>query len=203
MVLYKMQYTKKAAIELSMSTVVIVVLAMAMLVFGIVLINSIRKGATESVDIINDRVKGQITSLFSEEGTKIAVKLSGDKIAKVKQGERLGVAIGAETRNIGVVLPDESNLKYFLEKTNGNSASDDCQGITVLDHEFQNRIAPGTGTYRFEDVEGANGYVILFFVIDDAAPECTQRFKIHTIDTEGEIASASFRVQIISGGIFS
>ena len=184
-----------------MSTVVIVVLAMAMLVFGIVLINSIRKGATESVDIINDKVKGQITSLFSEEGTKIAIKLSGDKIAKVKQGERLGVAVGAETRNFGVVLPGEPNLKYRLEKTNDGA---DCSGITVLDHEFQNRWAPGTEAYKFEDVEGAKGYVILFFVIDDAAAECTQRFKFHTIDTEAEdIASSSFRVQIISGGIFS
>ena len=58
---------KKAAIELSIGTVVIIVLAMTMLIMGVVLVRNIFSGATSSVDTLNDKVKGEITSLFSEE----------------------------------------------------------------------------------------------------------------------------------------
>ena len=57
---------KKAAIELSIGTVVIIVLAMSMLILGLVLIRNIFTGATESVDQINDNVRSEIIKLFQE-----------------------------------------------------------------------------------------------------------------------------------------
>ena len=54
--------SKRAAIELSIGTVIIIVLAMSMLILGIVLIRSIFTGATESVNTINEKDKNQITN---------------------------------------------------------------------------------------------------------------------------------------------
>ena len=93
-----MIYKKRGALELSISTVVILVIAMSMLVLGIVLVNKILGGATDSVDTLNDKVKGEINSLFSEEGSKIGIKLGGDKTAKVEQGAvNFGVALVSTT----------------------------------------------------------------------------------------------------------
>lgn len=190
---------KKAAIELSIGTVVIIVLAMTMLILGLVLVRNIFKGATDSVDTLNDKVKTEITNIFAEGGSKIAIRLGADKIAKVESGtDGFGIAVGAQTRDGSAV--DNTNLKYYLEYTNDLSHGD-CNGIEILDHSF---TARRSGTYQFEDTSGENGYVRLVFNIEEGAPECTQRIKIYTRDTDtDDIASASFRVQIISGGIFS
>lgn len=198
---------KKAAIELSIGTVVIIVLAMTMLILGLVLVRSIFTGATESVTTLNEKVKGEITGLFAEEGTKIGIRLGSDKLAKIEQGTQdFGIAIGATTSTGGGA--SEKLLKYRLELTNV-----DCPGfangnIKILDHPFTSTLNsnPATQELSFEDTEGSNGYVRLVFSIPDGTEECTQRIKIHTYDLDSrpdEIASASFRVQIISGGIFS
>ena len=91
-----MKKNKKAAIELSIGTVVIIVLAMSMLVLGIALIRNIFKGATGVVDLSNDKVLEEITSLFSDEGSDIVVKLGADQTAKIKQDSGpFSVGIGA------------------------------------------------------------------------------------------------------------
>ncbi len=190
--------TKKAAIELSIGTVVIIVLAMSMLILGLVLIRNIFGGATDSVDALNDGVRSEITSLFAEESSKIAIKLGAGKLAKIPQGTQgFGIAFGARTDNGEAV--SNTNLRYKLEKTNENDRN--CEGIQILDHTF---VGNSVGPYQFEDTEADNGFVVLVFNIREDAPECTQRYRLTTIGEGGEqIAQASFRVQIETGGIFS
>src|SRR3989344_6002033 len=91
---------KKAAIELSIGTVVIIVLAMSMLILGLVLIRNIFTGSIESVNTLTQGVQAEITGIFAEEGTKIGIKLGSDKVAKIKQGTPdFGIGFGAQTRN--------------------------------------------------------------------------------------------------------
>jgi len=185
---------KKAAIELSIGTVVIIVIAMAMLILGLVLVKNIFSGATESVDTLNDKVKAEITGLFAKEGTKIGIKLGSDKTAKVEQGtQNFGVGIGALTRTGNPVSQD--NLQYKLELTNPNNQQ--CNGLSVKFHTFPNSFQD------FEDADADRAFVVLRFDVEDGAGECTQRVKITTRDTTGELAFASFSVQIVQGGVFN
>ena len=55
---------KKGAMELSISTIVIIVLAMSMLIFGMILLKNIFGGAKDVVDMTNEQVKNQIAILF-------------------------------------------------------------------------------------------------------------------------------------------
>lgn len=193
---------KKAAIELSIGTIVVVVLAMTMLILGLVLVRTIFSGTTESVNTLSDKVRGEITGLFAEEGNKIAIRLGADKIAKVKAGtENFAVAFGGQTAE-GELVNDRgtTNLWYRLELTN-----DACPNFAnyVLDHTFGgNKFSEFK---QFEDTDAQNGYSRLVFNIPDGTRECTQSVKIHTYkaDKSSEIASSSFRVQVIAGGIFS
>ena len=52
----QMKLRKKGAIELSIGTIVIIVLAMSMLILGIILIKNIFSGSTNAVDDINKGV---------------------------------------------------------------------------------------------------------------------------------------------------
>src|SRR3990167_4325944 len=53
---------KKAALELSIGTIVILVLAMSMLILGLVLVRTIFTGAKYNVETMNDKVRDQINA---------------------------------------------------------------------------------------------------------------------------------------------
>ena len=93
------QHNKKAALELSIGTVVIIVLAMSMLILGLVLIGNIFEGADESVNVLNDKVLNAMSSLFTDEGEDVIVKLGPDQTAKLKPEE------------IAVPLIDRANFR--------------------------------------------------------------------------------------------
>jgi hypothetical protein len=198
---------KRAAIELSIGTVVIVVIAMTMLILGIVLVRNIFGGATESVEILNDKVRAEITNIFAEEGSKIGIKLGSDRIAKIKQGtDNFGIGFGAETKGGGSA--SDKQLKYALELSNEGCSSFERGGPDILDHEFTSSINGNKATAQkfFEDNEGKNGFVRLIISIPKGTEDCIQSVRIHTYDSDtspSEIASATFRIQVISGGIFS
>ena len=104
---------KKAAVELSIGTIVIIVLAMTMLVLGLVLVRDIFTGATASVDSLNEKVRQEISRLFSDEDQNIVVYLGREHTAKIKQGtESFYVAIGARTPDGSST--DRNRLKYKL-----------------------------------------------------------------------------------------
>ena len=77
---------KKAAIELSIGTVVIIVLAISMLILGVILIRSIFASSTDNVKQIDRGVKNAITKLFSENNEKKVVLYPESHIIKLKQG---------------------------------------------------------------------------------------------------------------------
>ena len=56
---------KKGAIELSIGTIVIIVLAMSMLILGLVLIRNIFSGSNDAVGQINTGVISEIQKVFA------------------------------------------------------------------------------------------------------------------------------------------
>ncbi|MAH47539.1 hypothetical protein CMI37_17090 [Candidatus Pacearchaeota archaeon] len=85
---------KRGAIELSIGTIVIIVLAMSMLILGLVLIRSIFSGAKYNVDEMNDKVKDEISKLFVED--KKAVVYLPNRLAEIEQGEQWGVGFAIQ-----------------------------------------------------------------------------------------------------------
>ena len=88
--------SREGAIELSMTTIVILVLAMSMLILGLVLIRTIFSGATGNVQTMNEKVKAEIGRLF-EEDQRTVLHLP-DRMAKMKQGESFGVGFGIQNK---------------------------------------------------------------------------------------------------------
>lgn len=76
---------KKGAMELSMSTVVIVVLALTMLIMGFILIRSIMCGAIGSVKSIEEKTNDMINNLFSAQGGEV-VCLGEDSTININPG---------------------------------------------------------------------------------------------------------------------
>ena len=83
--------------ELSVGTMVTIVLLVMVLILGIVLIQNIFKGAKGAVDLTNDQIRDELNKLFSEEkkvviypGTKrVEIKHTSQTISADNQGNRL------------------------------------------------------------------------------------------------------------------
>jgi len=72
----------KGAIEMSIGTIVIIVIAVTMLIFGIVFVRSIMCGAIGLTSDINDNAKGEIDKLFASSGGRVQC-IGSEKVAMV------------------------------------------------------------------------------------------------------------------------
>ena len=77
---------KKAAIELSMGTVVILVLAMAMLVLGLIFIRGIFTGGTVAITKLGEGVNKEIDDLFTKTDAALVI-YPGTRKLSIKQGK--------------------------------------------------------------------------------------------------------------------
>lgn len=92
--------TKTGAIELSIGTVVIIVLAMSMLILGIVLIRNIFDTATGAIKATDRGINEKINQLFSAEEDKVIVVYPDTAVIPIKKGTRdTGFAVAV--RNTG------------------------------------------------------------------------------------------------------
>lgn len=192
--------SKKAAMEMSVGTLVTIVLLMVVLGLGIFLIQKIFGGATDSVDVINEKVLNEINDLFSKEGAKVVVKLGSNKLAKIKAGTTdFGIAVAAETKEGDPATPGKMQYKLELARLSG-----DCVSVlgepTVRDIVDQN-IGQDLD---FSGREGKVAYDIISFDVPDATARCSQKFTLSVRDmkypVEGPLAynpGTFFTIQIV------
>ena len=172
---------KKAAMELSISTIVIIVLAMSMLILGLVLIRTIFTGAKYNIDTINDKIRGEINELFVED-KKIAIYLA-EEIAEIKQGKAWGIAFGVKNRKTGTA--DASKFTYEVEVSNPNEVKTNC-GITG--NEALSWIKAGQSG-NIQIAPGDSKHWIIRFQIPEASPLCIVRYNIN-VKADGEFYDA-------------
>jgi phage tail tube protein FII len=94
------RHNKKGAIELSIGTIVIIVLAMSMLILGLILIQKIFFGATDATELINQNVHDQINKLFNDNQDKTVIFLPGAH-ADIKKGTTYSIKFAIRNTLIG------------------------------------------------------------------------------------------------------
>ncbi|MDO8517338.1 MAG: hypothetical protein Q7S33_04410 [Nanoarchaeota archaeon] len=166
----KLRKNNKAAIELSIGTIVVVVLAMSMLILGLVLVKNIMTGSINNVDQINEKVKGEINKLFVEDKTVVLYLKNGE--AQIKQGGSWGIAFGIKNLETGTT--QGSSFTYDVEVS--DSKIEDKCGITKEDAELW--ITTGKSD-EFQIAPGKTQTGIVRFNIPTEAPLCTIRFHMN------------------------
>ncbi len=162
----KQRGSKRGALEMSIGTIVIIVLAMTMLILGLVLVKSIFSGATYNVKVMDEKVRGEINKLFVE-NKRMVVYLSDAKI-DVKQGDDFGV--GWAVKNLG----QPGTMSYA---TTVQELSPQCQGLTQT--QALTWIDLGRGATNIPFPQGGTPYAdIVRLKIPDTAPLCLVRFQI-------------------------
>jgi|TARA_Y100000310_G_scaffold96765_1_gene94511 hypothetical protein len=149
---------KRAALELSIGTIVILVLAMSMLILGLILIRTIFSGAKFNVETMNKKVEAEINKLFVED--QRAVIYLPNRIALVKQGSDFGLGFGINN----IIATQEFSWKIKvprddrLSKKCGFSNEDKALDWITTGGTGKVRIGSGqkyTDIVRFNIPEGA------------------------------------------------
>jgi|SRR3989338_1401406 len=170
---------QRGALELSVGTIVIIVLAMTMLILGLVLVRSIFTGATYNIKVMDEKVRGEINKLFVE-NKRMVVYLSDNKI-DVQQGGDWGVAWAV--KNYG--LP--TTLGYTILPTEIQ------QGCQLTAQQATNWISLGRQESGINFPQGGDPvYRIARLDIPETAPLCLVRFKIETKTADGSIYAQEF-----------
>ena len=184
---------KKAAIEMSVGTMVIIVISVVLLVLALIFVRRIFSGATYNVDQLNDAVRGEINKLFGQEGQKAALFLPGNT-AKVKPREAFGVAFGI--RNID----PSGKFNYQVQATEVSST---CSGISI--QQANNWIVLGK-TGEISIASGDTGYgLVKVNVPANANVGCQVRFSGEVTKEGSEYTSFFFDVEVEArgaGGLF-
>lgn len=200
---------KKGAIELSIGTVVIIVLAMTMLILGLVLVRNIFTGATENVDTLNEKVKNEIVNLFATGDSNVVVKLGADKTARIKQGSgSFRIAIGARKPDTAVDRTissrDEIQYKLTLDNSPGNCAASTSTSIGPT--ETAKWFTGGVNVAKsFDTFEGSQALALIEVNIPDGAPLCSQKVFIDVferVSPNTNYAGNFFIIQIEKKGFF-
>ncbi|MEN9626425.1 MAG: hypothetical protein RL557_753 [archaeon] len=160
---------KHAALELSIGTIVILVLAMSMLILGLVLVRTIFTGAKYNVETMNKKVEAEINKLFVED--QRAVIYLPNRIAEVKQGDEFGLGFGIQNS------VKTQKFKWQVEVADDNIRKK-C-GIT--DRQAEEWITTG-GSGSVEVSSGQKYYDTIRFNIQEGSVSdvstCLIRYKL-------------------------
>ncbi len=113
---------KHAAMELSMSTIVVVILSVTFLVLAIVLIKDIFSGAKNAVNLSNKQLISQINKLFSDNEAPVVIYPQSG-VVSAKQGKLQEVGVGI--RNLGTASGSDT-FSYEVKYDSSDVGKESC-----------------------------------------------------------------------------
>src|SRR3989344_8080958 len=131
---------KKAAIEMSMGTIIILVLGVSMLILGMILIRNIMCSGLQITKDISAGVKNEIKNLFGAD--KVGVKCMGEG------AQEINLATGGE-RRVGCIIKVEEPRNYKITATKVESLKGETtENVNkwALTKEWIGDVSPGSDT---------------------------------------------------------
>lgn len=159
--------TKKAAMEMSVGTIVTIVLLMSVLVLGLFLIRGIFSSAKGAMDLTDQELQAEIKKLFAED-SKLAIYPTS-KTVKIKVGNDDAIGIGI--KNIATNVNSETSFSYTTVVVENN-----C-GLTKEQVEKWISLGKSESDIPIPISEIVSGRVTIS--IPEGTPNCLARFRVN------------------------
>lgn len=177
--------SKTAAMEMSVGTIVTIVLLMSVLVLGVFLVQNIFSSAKGAIDLTDQQLKDEISKLFSGE-SKISI-YPGTKFIEIKQESTDGVGLGIKN-----LLTGDAGTKKFSYEV----VASDVENCGVSKEEAESWIITGRSEENIPIASGDFSTEKILFRIPVGAPLCIAKYRIN-VDADNEAyATDSFNVEI-------
>ena len=175
----------KAAFEMSVGTIVTIVLSVTLLVLGIFFVQQIFSSAKGVVDLTDQQLRNEINKLFSEE-SRMSI-YPGTRYFEIKQEGTDGVGIGI--KNLQQGSSGQATFSYVV------SASD-VTNCGVTNSVAESWILVGKQESNIAIPIGDSIVRKVMFQIPVGSPLCTARFKIEVTQGGTNYASDFFDLKI-------
>ncbi len=159
---------RSAAMEMSVGTIVTIVLLMTVLILGLVLVRSIFSSSVTSVNEIDKAVKEEINKLFAADSSKKLVIYPATRKISIKKGET-GKGFALAIRNVDT---QEAKFAYEVKAKQNNCGISNAEAdrFLSLGQKDGNIIIPPGNI-----MEEPN---LVTFNIPDNAPPCEIAYAI-------------------------
>jgi hypothetical protein len=165
--------SKKAAMELSVGTIVIIVLAMSMLIFGLILIRNIFITGENALRLTDEQLMNELASMYGAE-LRLGVYPSSGK-AEVTQGELGGFGVGIKNLRSG----SSANVKFsYKVEISDLRAEEKCQ---ISKEELMSLISIGEAENDLSIASGETYVTRVVFDTQQGDPLCTIRFRVSAL----------------------
>lgn len=177
---------KQAAMEMSVGTLVTIVLLMAVLILGIFLIKNIFSGSTDAVENINNELQNQINSLFTQENQKLVIYPASRGITVKKGDTPKGFAFSVRNRDV-----ESAEFTYTV------TASDISKcGSSFTEAKANNYLLSGTGKFNLGPGDLLEQARLVKFEIPETAPPCTIVYNLDIKKTGVSYSNADVFVTV-------
>jgi uncharacterized protein YneF (UPF0154 family) len=181
-----MKMNKKAAMEMSVGTIVTIVLLMVVLILGIFLTQRIFKSSINAIDEIDSEVQSQITQLFAKEGNKLAVYPTSREIVIKKGDDPKGFAFSVKNTDV-----EEAEFSYSV-------VVDDISkcGTTLTEEEANEMLIGKEGSFTLGPGDALDLPRLVKLDIPETAPPCTMTFNLEVDKDSVSYSTAQIFVTI-------
>ena len=159
---------KRAAMEMSVGTMVTIVLLMIVLVLGIFFIQKIFKSGSNAIETIDSQTQSELQKLFANENAKIAFYPTYKDVVVNRGDDPKGFAFSIRNNDVEEVA--------FTFATTATDASK-C-GSTFDETDANNMLLGGTGTINIGSSDISEGRIVKF-VVPESAPSCTIEYNLN------------------------
>ncbi len=170
-----MKKNKHAAMEMSVGTIVTIVLLMGVLVLGIFLVQKIFKTSVNAIDTVDKEVQSQIEKLFADEGKKIAVYPTSRDITLKKGESPKGFAFSIRNKDV-----EGAEFTYTIEANDVSKC-----GSSFTKERANSYLLGGSGSFSLGGGNTLDLARLIRFDIPETAPPCTIIYDLE-IERDGE-----------------
>lgn len=186
---------KKAGFEMSITTLVVIVIAVVMLILGLVFVRQIFGTASKSISIVDEQVRSKLQTLFGETGRNPIVYSSE---VSIKPGsESFSIPFAAKIPDDARPNTKTSELKYSINIGDGTCGVDAVKGWLIIPSKLNDNT--------FDSAQPEAAYQDLVFTIGTGTTPCSQRVQIvltYPKSTGTGTISNYFTLKVVRGGIF-
>ena len=174
---------KLGAMEMSVGTIVTIVLLMAVLVLGLVMVRTIFKSSTENINVVDQKVKDQINKLFSEDDLKQIIIYPSSYI-QLNKGKSAG--FGLSIRN---TEDSQGSFSYTI------TAKETSCGMTLT--AADSLIAVGKTRDGITIAAGSvmQDPIYVRFDIPETAPPCIVSYNVD-VEKDGRTYGSTIPVDV-------
>ena len=174
-----MTLKKRGAIEMSVGTIVTIVLLMGVLVLGVFLIQRIFSSATGAIDQVDTEIQGEIQKLFANEDTALVVYPASRQITLKKGDDPRGFAFSFKNRGV-----ESRDYTYNIEAEPTFKFSEKC-GSSFTASQANSWPLTTSGSFSLGPGNSLELPELVLFDIPDTAPPCTIPFKVNIQNETG------------------